>query len=569
MDAFKIGITIAVVNQASAALGVIGTHFATTNAKAKQLHDTLSKIKVLTAGGLIAGGVGMAGIRAMESLVKPAMAYAHQLSLMNAKGMEHVEIAKSIKAAWETTRTVQTTTATKNLETIMDLRGVFGSTEEAIKRLENMQRIQSVLANVQGGIGAKDVGYAAAKIMELRGVTDPKEFDVQADLLTKAVMIMGGGNKGASVNEILNAVKYEKTARYGFSNDFTYGILPTIIQENKGAPTGTALMSMYRAIVGGRLDKKALPLWASLGLADASNAKVTGETAMLHPGFAKGSQQFAANPFEYISKTLLPAMVAHGITHPAAQLAMTDRLFSNRNASGMVSLFMTQGARLMKDATLISKAGGVGALAGINKDDPEQKMKIFEAQMENLRTILGTKVLPIVNPALDALASGLMRLSAWADKHPVRTEWIVIAVGALSAAAVALGGVALVAAGIAALAAGGVYTIAAAGVVALNDAMWGMYYGLGRLESAIGSFFTRIGEWFSSSWLGRQVGLDSAVPPPAASAPQQPGNVYMDARKVGLVVSGWLSDQLSLPASQGRGVDPRAAFPQPAFVGGP
>src|ERR1700733_3480817 len=119
-EAFKIGITIALTNTVSSALGMMAKDFAKTDAEALKLKATLKEIKTLGMAGALFGGIGYAGFKLIEATVKPAAEYAHQLNIMNMAGMKQVEIADAVGAAWKNSRDVLTTTATQNLKSLLD-----------------------------------------------------------------------------------------------------------------------------------------------------------------------------------------------------------------------------------------------------------------------------------------------------------------------------------------------------------------------------------------------------------------------------------------------------------------
>src|ERR1700722_19196198 len=249
-EAYKVGVTLALHNQVSGVLGLIARDFIKVNAHAKALSATLKEVKLLGLTGAIVGGAGVLGLGLISRTLGPAKEYVHQLQLAKAAGMSQLDIANATSAAWKTTGTVMTTTASENLKSIRELRMVFGDTASAVTFLPQMQKIQGVLDNVlhgQGGIGAKDVGFTAAKMLELRGASmNPQSFAQQADLITKAVIASGGK---VTPQMLLQAQKYSGIGGTSYNNDFMYGMLPTIVQELGGSSTGTSLTSMYRAVV--------------------------------------------------------------------------------------------------------------------------------------------------------------------------------------------------------------------------------------------------------------------------------------------------------------------------------
>ncbi|MDY3551401.1 hypothetical protein R5W24_000477 [Gemmata sp. JC717] len=439
-EAYKVGVTLALNNKVSAALGLIAREFVKTDLEAKSLQKTLKEIKLLGIGGAIIGGTGFMGLGAIGAAVKPANEYVHQLELAKAAGMSQLEIASATAAAWKTASDVMTSTPTENLKAIRELRMVFGDTAEAIHFLPQMQRIQAVLDSVlggTGGVGAKDVAFAAAKALELRGASvNPQTFQEQADYMTRAVIASGGK---VTPQMMLQMQKYAGIGGTGYSNDFLYGIAPTLVQELGGSQTGNSLTSMYRAIVGGRIDKKALAVWQSMGLLQSVQG-VTGETAMVQ---AKNAGLFQDNPFQYM-QFLQGELVKRGITDPKAQQQVYERLFSNRVAGRMANILAMQGPRLQKDFNLIGQAGTSAYYAELMKRDPNTVYRALDSQWESLKTALGMTVVPVIIPMLRGLTGALNSLAAFAANHPTLTQGLMLTFAGLSGLA-AVGGTLMVA----------------------------------------------------------------------------------------------------------------------------
>jgi hypothetical protein len=448
-EAYKVGVTLALTNQVSSVLGLISRDFVKTDKEAKALQGTLKEIKLLGMSGALLGGAGFMGLMAIKGAVKPASEYVHQLELAKAAGMSQLEIAQATSAAWATTGNVMTTTATQNIKAVRELRMVFGDTADAIKFLPQMQKIQAVLDNVMhgtGGIGAKDVAFSAAKMLELRGASmNPTMFQEQADLITKAVIASGGK---VTPQMLLQYQKYSGVGGTSYSNEFEYGVMPTLVQELGGSTTGTSLNSMYRALVGGRMDKRSLAVWEKLGLADTSHADIGKDTAMLNPRNIRGSELFKTDPFRYVQEVLIPALVSHGIVNQRDQSAAIDQLFSNRNAARIANIFGTQGQRITKDQALISGAGSTSAYAQMMKNDPEMGYRALGAQWENLKTALGMTLVPVLIPFLHSMTNALNSLAAFAERHPTLTSGLTLTFTALSMMATIGGGLLIAGAGL-------------------------------------------------------------------------------------------------------------------------
>lgn len=451
-EAYKIGVRVSLVNEVSRGLLLMSGQFRGAEKDAAGLQRRMEEIRRLSAlafaGGSIAAG-GMMGLGFISKLLKPAEEYTHQLALMNAQNIKGVELAKATAAAWETTRKVQTTTVSENLQSIREMLPVFGDLAHAIQYLPQVQRVSATLQSTlhgQGGVEGKDVAFAATKALEMRGVSmNPVAFTQQMDLIAKAVIATGGK---VTPNSILQAQKYSGQYGSSFSNDFMYGILPTLVQEYGGSSTGTALTSMMQALTGGRMTPQAAKAFSQLKLngkplldmkqyTDFRNG-LPGTTAL---GALQGTDKGITNPFEWVQKYLEPALKQAGINDPAHRAAMLGMLFSNRTAARMVNLLDSQGPRLMKDFHIIGSA----QTAVDPSKDPVLAQKAMEAQWENTKTALGNSIVPIIVPAMLKLADSLNKISKWATDHPTLFSGLAIGFGTLSAAMAITGTVAALA----------------------------------------------------------------------------------------------------------------------------
>jgi hypothetical protein len=439
-EAYKIGVNLTLHSNVIAALGLFAREFVKTDMEAKKLQKTLKEIKLLGLTGAALGGAGFLGLGMIKAAVRPANEYVHQLELARAAGMSQLEIAKATAAAWQTAGEVMTSTPTENIKAIRELRMVFGDTMEAIHFLPQMQKIQAVLdatLHGTGGIGAKDVAFAAAKALELRGASmSTQNFQTQADYMTRAVIASGGK---VTPQMLLQMQKYAGIGGTSYSNDFLYGIAPTLVQELGGSQTGNSLTSMYRAIVGGRIDKKALGVWQQMGLLQSVKG-ITGESAMIQ---AKNAGLFQDNPYQYM-QFLQGELTKRGITDPKAQQQVYERLFSNRVAGRMANILAMQGPRLAKDFDLIGKAGDSSYYAELMKRDPTTVYQALGSQWDAVKTALGMTIVPVIIPMLRGLTTALNSLAQFAADHPTLTQGLMVTFTALSALAT-LGGTLMIA----------------------------------------------------------------------------------------------------------------------------
>ncbi len=469
MEAFRIGITVALTNHVSSILGMIARDFAKTDAQADKLNKTMKTMSLLGASGALLGGAGILGLKAIGATVEPAKELVHQLELMKIAGMSQADIAKSTAAAWKTTGTLMTTTAAENVKAIGELRSVLGNTDEAINFLPKMQQLGAVMESLKGE-KVEGLAYTTMQAVEQMGGTintktgqiDPEKASRFIDLMTQASIATHGIVDPHAWQEF--AKKASGVVKNMDPSALILGMAP-IIQEMGAAGAGTALTSISTQVHGGVMPQRQVEDWEKFGLIDKSKVSATKTGVRLGEGAIKNEAGFVANPLAWVENTLIPALEKKGLK-PEQISDEIQRLFSRQTSVREASIMATQLVRIHKDVEMAQNAMGTTQAADdLIKNDPNLASRAAEAQWNNLKTVLGLEVIPLLLPALRWLAGALHSLTDWARDHPMMTKALVLTATALSALAVVLGAVAIAAAAIAGIAALGIPAITA-GVVA-------------------------------------------------------------------------------------------------------
>lgn len=402
---------------------------------------------------LITGGFMAYGL---EKMIKPAAEYQHQLAQMNVMGMKHLEIVQATKAAWDATKTVPTASVMENMAAVRELRMVFGNTSHAIENMPQVQRMQGVLEALLG-TGAGDQAYTVAKALELKGaVRTPGEFNVQSDMMTKALVAAGGK---VNASDFLGAFKYGRIATAGWSDKFAYTILPTLIQEMKGGGMtagiggpGSALMSAYAEVVGGVISKSSVQIANRLGLVDKGvlkpeNFTKKGQLANVRGVGLMGQEVFQRDPFEWAQRFVLPALLRSGYKTPEQQKAIIQALFPSRTAGFAMNQLITQAWKFQRDQRLIQQASGISAYDQLLKSDPRLAKLALMKQWESLLARLGYEIMPTLLKWTEQL---LPKINGWVDSigeltrvHPDLIKNLTLGVIGLTGLTLAAGGIML------------------------------------------------------------------------------------------------------------------------------
>jgi hypothetical protein len=445
LEAFKVGILIALNNKASYGLAILARDFAKTDAHAQRLKATIKAVSLLTIGGAGLVGAGLIGLRSAEKWMEAGERYTQAfarfqaLNLGAAVNRDADHFAQSAQLLG--------VTATDLMTTVTDLHTVFGKYEHARGMAPLVARMEFANKAVFGDATKFNSAQALSmgKVIEMRGgFKSEAEMKRQIDFMQH---VMAGTGGRVMPSDYLNFLKTSGVAgRLQDNKNFYYQMEP-LIQEMGGNRVGTALMSAYQNLGQGRTTVRTARELQRLGLLNPGAAEYNslGQLNRIKPGGVKGGDMVASDPKAFLQNILLPAFAKKGITGEKPILNEIATVFTNRTAASLFSLIYLQASKIEKNMAVNAKAMGVAGLLKMGDKTPAGIKLRADAAWENLKTQLGLKVIPIVMPMIEKLANGLQALASAAQRHPTLTRWLVMTAMGLSALSVVIGGIALVA----------------------------------------------------------------------------------------------------------------------------
>lgn len=317
------------------------------------------------------------------------------------------------------------------METLRESVGVFGRLDLAKEVAPTLAALNAANAGLfSGKVGALDEGAVRAimRFNDMRGLTDSKEdFMRGLDLAQRMITGSGGALKFTDLEQM---AKTGGAAFKGLSDDGVM-MLATLAQEQGGARTGTALMSLYQNLIAGRTPKKTMAALADAGL---------GELTEITSGSVGGKQikstalknivdekLLRENPASWLMKYGTEAAKRAGATDESQIIAFMNNLVSNRQGSNMAANFTTQQAQALRDFNLAKNAKGVqGTIDEFKKIAPGAEAD-FVAAWTSMKAEMGRGVLPTVTKLLNAGTEFFRSVNDWGQKNAGLNERLKVA----------------------------------------------------------------------------------------------------------------------------------------------
>lgn len=316
--------------------------------------------------------------------------------------------------------------ASKDLmETVRESVGMFGSMPNALKVAPMLAQLNAANSGLFGGkIGAIDEGAARSlmRFNDMRGLTDsPEDFTRGLNLAQRMVTGSGGALKFTDLEQM---AKRGGAAFKGLSDDGIM-MLATLAQEQGGATTGTALMSLYQNLVAGRTTKKTMSALSEAGLVTLGSVTTgaVGEkkTTSTQITSIKDEKMLRENPGLWLMTYGTQAAQASGARTDSEVVAFMNKLVSNRVGSNMAANFTTQGMQAMRDFNLTKNAMGADQTVGAWKQTLGGKEAEFIASWNNFKTEFGTAALPAFSSLLTNGANFLRGINSFMESPAIKT----------------------------------------------------------------------------------------------------------------------------------------------------
>ena len=435
MEAYKVGITIALTNHVSKALMLMQKDFTRTDAQAVKLKNTLHAIEKTALKGALMGGVGYAMLAPLKAGYEAAKKYEQAFNQFKQINLGDAINRDADKFA--TGANVIGASATDLMGTVRDLHTALGDYDMAKALAPKVAQMKWANQSVFGGHGmdfSERQLQAMEKIIEMKGgFHGPADFMLQANMMQR---VIGGTGGMVKPSDYMQFIKTAGVSGRLLSNESFYYAMEPLIQEMSGGRVGTGTMSAYNNLAQGRSTVRAATEMMKYGLLDPSMVEYTkiGTIKRIKPGGLAGMDEFTSNPYGWMNDVLLPSLAKKGVTSEKDVLNAMGAIFGNRTGSSLFSLMFAQREKIEKNMAISKNAMGVDQVIDTALKSPQGAEVALGLAWEDLKRVAGESLIPVVIPALLGLRAALKSFQLWAERNPAVMKGLTYALGGLGTA---------------------------------------------------------------------------------------------------------------------------------------
>jgi hypothetical protein len=427
-DAYEVSVRLKLVDQFSSVMGMVVNKLIEGNTHADKLQKKFESIGKMFATGALLTGAGTGMAMALKAATNEAVKYEQQLNRLKALQLGDATTSQLINVASNTAKSIKGISQTEAMRLTtesMSITADAGHAAEIVPELAKMRFAIETYMNGGGkgeGHGEKSEGMFrdVVKAAEMRGLMrdfSMGKFQGMMDTFTK-MYVASGGQVGP--NQILQMMKTGGVAAKSVNQDFLFG-LGHLMQESGGSRSGTAMMSGYQNLVAGRTTQQVAEKLASLGMLEPGSIKygATGHIKKIDPGALKETDLFIANPLEYLTKVILPALEKKGIDtgNQNAVLKQINQMYSNKVASQLMSQIYLDRDQLGKYIQMSKGVAGYEQLYTQGGTSAVGMQGDLRRKVADLELRLGTAALPLLKSALEQLIPLVERMGKWLGSH--------------------------------------------------------------------------------------------------------------------------------------------------------
>jgi hypothetical protein len=420
-DIYKISVALAMSSNHNAVLSALSAGLLGVHANVNKLTTNFGRLKT-AIGGALAVGAGVTILDTMVKLVEKTKEYSGELAKLEnlgggmAKDVASGEIAKR---AFDISSRVH-----MKVTDLMKIPGASYSIlgqEDSMKVWESLAKFSWVMQNQKDFKG--DAGADLQKFLragELGGrLTDPTTHKAAVEELEKFLdlsqKVMAATHGMVTPTTLLGMSQQAGFSMRGMSDEGFMNM--AIAAQAMGGPrSGTALLSLYNQLAGGKMTPTAAKSMEDLGLLKEGEWKASKGGGVIVDDSAKArlSKLLGKNPMDFVDK-IYKDLEAQGITDPAEQQRRMSSAMSRQTSQRLV------GEMMMNRDQIAAERGRMEQGAGSGQAFDTFNNKSVEANLESLKNAWANLLFAVAGPQSEASISIMKQLTGALDGM---TGWV-------------------------------------------------------------------------------------------------------------------------------------------------
>ncbi|GAB5098718.1 hypothetical protein [Caballeronia sp. HLA56] len=393
----------------------------------------------MAIGGFAAKSTGTRILGGLGETLGEAKKIQNEVGRIRALGQSEGATREAVAFARD--MKVYGTSAADNMTMMRDSMSVFADSHHAKVAAPILSKMKFANDAVYGDEHAEDNERKfmnMLKVIELRGgMKDHATFLDEANRVQKVISATGGRVGG---DQWMEFIQRGGVAAKSLSKDAFFYQMEPLIQEMRGS-AGKGLMSGYQNLIEGRTTVRAARKLMGLGLLDSKKVEYdkNGHVKAFADGALLNSEQFKSSPYEWMQKTLLPALAKKGITDDKAVISTIGSMFTNSTASNLFTTMFLQRGQIAKNERQNRGAADIDTLNEIAKGQTTGKELAALAKLRDLKREIGERVTPLYNAGLDKTRALAERLLSVVRAHPAAAKAVITVLAVFGALLAACG----------------------------------------------------------------------------------------------------------------------------------
>jgi hypothetical protein len=377
-----------------------------------EIHRQTERYQGYITAGREAGRIVREQVGYMRELTTETVELSRAQEKFKTIGLSTAENERAFKAVKDTVGNIRGLNVAETTEGLMDIHSALGDLSHAIEVLPMASKyrfsFEALFGNKFSKEQIEEQIQNGMKFLEVTGAVAQGQAEMERRFNVMAQITAASGGR-VTPADMLQMARRAGPAAQGLNNEGLRNV-STLIQELGGEGTGTALMSMYQAMVGGVMKQSAAAEFMRLGLVDPAKVEYgkAQKIKKLMPGANRLGKLMQEDPLKAADE-LMKAM-AKPLHGPAIDTNNADKvreelaiLFGNRTAQKMMSILTTQRGQVVKEAALASGAKDIGKLYEQALDSPTGKMLEFENAVANMKAEIGKPLIEAFTGAAGAV----------------------------------------------------------------------------------------------------------------------------------------------------------------------